>query len=329
MKRTLIAMYLFSSAILSSSAQEQDSIDSPRAFLNLGFAGIWCTNGEKTDETTNNISLSLIHGYSYNVYGFMLAPFATVRKSMHGLQTGMINLASDMKGVQAGFGNNADKLRGIQIGGFNGINQESGGLQIGLANSRKSGGIQIGLVNMAEHNNYPIGLINIIKDGDMYAGIMTDEMSNFTATFRSGGRYLYGIAGFGHSFASSLNQWILEGGIGIHTPIFNRLRIDTEISAALITKFYGRIYFGDQEEAERKAEEYNYKTATKYSFRIMPTYRFGKRIEVFGGPSLNYLQSHCMENERIFPSNYMWRKFTSSSLKQVYWGWTAGVQYKL
>lgn len=54
MKRTLIAMYLFSSAILSSSAQEQDSIDSPRAFLNLGFAGIWCTNGEKTDETTNN-----------------------------------------------------------------------------------------------------------------------------------------------------------------------------------------------------------------------------------------------------------------------------------
>ncbi|SHF33142.1 hypothetical protein [Dysgonomonas macrotermitis] len=330
MKRTVtLSLLILFAGINKGIAQKQDSINEPKSFVNLGFIGYWSTNGDDTDKTTNNISIALIYADIYRVNGLSISPFSKIEK-MNGLQLGVSQGAAEMNGVQIGVGNGAGRLKGIQIGMFNVIGEKSGGVQLGLVNSRKSGGLQIGFVNLADENDYPIGLVNIIKNGDMYVGLMTDEMSSATATFRSGGKYLYGIAGFGHNFASSLNHWILEGGIGVHVPVIpNRLRIDSEITATLITKFYGRIHWGDPEEAEKKAEEYNYKEASRYTVRILPTYRFGKRIELFGGPSLNYLQSHCMENTKIFPSNYMWRKFTSSSLKQIYWGWTIGVQYKL
>lgn len=332
MKRTVtVSLLILFTCINKSIAQEQDSIPipAPKSFINLGFIGLWSTNGDDTDKTTNNISIALIYSDVYRINGLSISPFSKIMK-MNGLQIGASQGASEMNGVQIGMGNGAGTLKGVQIGMFNTIGEKSGGVQLGIFNSRKSSGLQIGFVNFADENDYPIGLVNIIKNGDMYVGLMTDEMSSATATFRSGGKYLYGIVGFGYSFASSLNHWITEGGIGVHVPVIpNRLRIDSEITASMISKIYGRIHWGDPEEAEKKAEEYNYKQASRYTVRILPTYRFGKRIELFGGPSLNYLQSHCMENTKIFPSNYMWRKFTSSSLKQIYWGWTIGVQYKL
>lgn len=298
-----------------------------KKFFNLGLIGIVSTNGENTDITTNNISLSLTFNNSQHIYGFSFAPFNHVNSQMYGLQLGLLNGASETKGMQLGFTNGTEKLQGIQIGYINFINKESGGVQLGVMNSRKSSGLQVGLLNIADNNDYPIGFVNIIKNGSMHAGTTIDDMSFLTAAFRSGGRYLYGLAGIGYSFASSLNQFLAEGGIGVHRPVTSRFRIDTEVSATYISKTY--MYMGDPDKAKEKANGYNYKTAFRLSARMMPTYRMGRHIELFGGPSINYLQSQCMENERIFPAHYVWRKFTPTSLKQIHWGWTAGVQYKI
>jgi len=325
-KEYLLTFFFLFIFMVKGHSQDWGGQYERKRFFNLGLIGIWSTNGEYTNETTNNISISLIHGSSKNVYGFCLAPFSYIESSIHGLQVGLSNGAAKVRGMQIGFANGTGDLKGMQIGGFNFIEDGSGGIQLGFGNYRKSGGLQIGIVNIADHNDYPIGIINIIKEGHMNLGMSIDEMSNLMVTFRSGGKYMYGVAGVGYSFASSLNQFIFEGGIGAHVYISDRLRIDTEIVAASIGKLY--MYTGDSEEAERKAKDYDYKHAFRASIRFLPTYRFGKHIEVFGGPSLNYLQSQCLENEKIFPSNYMWRNFSSTSLTQMHWGWTAGVQYK-
>ncbi|MFT3994116.1 MAG: hypothetical protein QM660_07400 [Dysgonomonas sp.] len=312
--------------VLQNSAQEHDSIYRQKSFINFGLFGGLCTNGKKTIETTNNISLSLLHGSNRNVYGFAFAPFNYIESSMYGLQIGFNNAAfEEVRGIQIGFGNGTKNLKGTQIGGFN-LTEESHGIQLGFLNIQKSGGLQIGMINISHHNNYPIGFINIIKDGNMNAGMTIDEMSLVTTNFRSGGRYLYGIAGIGYSFASSLNHVVLEGGIGTHLHISDKFRIDTEISATHISKVYS--YMGSSEEAKETARNYDYKTASRFSLRLVPSARFGNHIEVSGGPTLNYLQSQCMDNKKIFPSHYMWRKFTKTSLRQVHWGWITGVQYK-
>lgn len=323
----LIISFLFA-FVLQNKAQVQDSIYEPKSFINLGLLGILCTNSEDTQETTNNISISLFHGSNKNVYGFVLAPINFIESSMYGLQIGLSNLATkEVRGIQIGFANGTQNLKGMQIGGLNATEQQSHGVQLGFFNMQKSGGLQIGMVNVADHNNYPIGIVNIIKDGDMNAGMTIDEMSIFTTNFRSGGRCLYGIAGIGYSFASSLNQVVFEGGLGAHLHISDRFRIDTEIAVTHLSKVYS--YFGDPEEAEERTKDYDFKTAFRLSVRLIPSIRLGKHIEIFGGPTINYLQSQCMENEKIFPSHYMWRKFTSTSLKQAHWGWIAGIQYKI
>lgn len=323
----ILAFILFFVFGMQNKAQAHDSISSRKSFFNLGVIGTLSTNGEYTGETTNNISISLIYGNNRNVYGFALAPFNYIESSMYGLQVGVSNVALEkVRGLQIGFTNTTGHLRGMQIGGLN-FKEQSGGVQLGLFNMQKSGGLQLGLANYAEHNDYPIGFVNIIKDGDMNAGMTIDEMSNLTATFRSGGRCLYGIAGAGYSFSSSLSHIVFEGGIGAHLHLFDRFRIDTEIAATYLTKTYS--YFGDPEEAEERTKDYDFKTAYRLSFRLLPSVRIGKHLELFGGPSINYLQSQCMENKKIFPSHYIWRKSTSTSLKQIHMGWLAGVQYKI
>ena len=328
MKKEYFVLFFFLFIfIIKGKAQGWGGSYERKSFFNLGLLGICSINGEYNEETTNNVSISLFHGSSKNVYGFALAPFNYIESSMHGLQIGISNGAMNkVRGVQIGFANGTANLKGVQVGVMNMIHSVSGGVQIGFGNYRKSDGLQIGVVNIADHNDYPIGIINIIKDGHMNVGMSVDDMSNLIMTFRSGSRYMYGVAGVGYSFASSLNQWIVEGGIGVHLRISAGLRLDTEITAASIGKVY--IYVGDTEEAEWRAKDYDYKNAFRASVRFLPVYRFGKHIEVFGGPSLNYLQSQCMDNERIFPSNYIWRKFSPYSLKQMHWGWTAGIQYR-
>lgn len=312
---------------IQSYAQEND-LPEEKTFVNVGLLGMLCTNGEGTHETMNNLSISPIHSMVGYIKGFSIAPFNHVSHNLAGLQMGLVNSVNKgVRGVQIGFTNGTTVINGLQIGGINFSEEKLDGAQIGFANIKKKGGMQIGALNIADHNDFPIGLVNIIKDGDMNAGITIDEMSLLMSTFRSGGKYLYGVAGVGYSFASSTNHIVFEGGFGAHLFNKKQFRLDTEITTAYLTKTY--IQTGDPDEVIEKAKDHDYKPAFRVSARLIPSVRIGKHFELFGGPTINYLQSRNMDNERIFPKHYSWRKFTSKSLKQIHWGWIAGVQYKI
>jgi len=315
--------------LLSTQNYAQDNdLPEEKSFVNIGLLGILCTNGEDTHETMNNLSISPIHSMVGYIKGFSIAPFNHVSHDLTGLQIGMVNSVNKkVQGAQIGIANSVNKeVRGVQIGLVNEATIMNG-VQIGFANIKKKGGMQIGALNIADHNDFPIGLVNIIKDGDMNPGITIDEMSLLMSTFRSGGKHLYGVAGVGYSFASSIDHIVFEGGFGAHLFNIKQFRLDTEITTAYLTKIY--VQTGEPEETKEKAKDYDYKAAFRVSVRLIPSIRIEKHFELFGGPTINYLQSHSMGNEHIFPKHYSWRKFTSKSLKQIHWGWIVGVQYKI
>lgn len=288
---------------------------------------MWSTNGEYFKETTNNVSVGLIHAGSGSVYGFSLAPFNNASISVQGAQLGGFNTTQKLSGVQLGFANSTTDINGVQFGFFNGT-EKSKGIQIGGFNYQKSGGVQIGLVNVSDDNKYPIGLINIVRNGDKNVGVYIDEMSNVMATFRSGGRYLYGIVGLGVSFSSSEHHFVIEGGVGGHLHLTKSIRIDTEIVVSSFSVPMTVRWGETEEEMEERKKDHDFREAFRISARIFPCIRFGKHIEMFGGPSVNYLHSNNVKNEKMFPSHYWRRNFKTSCFKQIHLGWIAGIQYR-
>lgn len=185
--RKILLLYLILS-FMPVQAEDTAFVDKKR-FLNLSVIGPISLNGYDQFETSNNLSIGLIHTGAKNVSGFALATFNYVDSIMEGLELGAFNYGRNLSGVQLGGFNTASNVNGLQLGGMNRTEILSG-LQIGIGNEADEiRGLQIGLINISKDNDYPIGLINIVKDGDMNAGVYTDEMSNVIATFRSGGRY--------------------------------------------------------------------------------------------------------------------------------------------
>ena len=313
-------------------------------------------------KATHNLTLNLLAGRTYNQYGLVIGILFNVvennaygvqiaglvnrvesqgkglavtavwnsYKSHTGVQIGGFNFAEKMRGLQIGFNNNSVDIQGAQIGFVN-ISESAQsfkGIQIGIINLRRSSGFQIGLCNVSANNQYPLGLVNIVKDGEMNLGFTYDEIGSITAQFRSGGRYLYGIVGLGYNVKSFSNHFVAQGGIGAHLSFSSKFRIDTELLAKMLTRTY--VYFGDnEEERKNRQKEFDFRQLTGYSLGIFPSFKLSEKIELFGGPTLNYLQTQTLENEKLFPSKYIWRDFNSTSLKQLYVGYSLGLKYIL
>ncbi|WP_291530018.1 LA_2272 family surface repeat-containing protein [Bacteroides sp. UBA939] len=303
------------------------SIDVTKNQYGLIVGTLW----NMAENNAYGVQISILGNYVRNQgKGLAIAGLMNIYESHTGVQIGGYSYAEKMKGLQLGLANNSVDMQGAQIGFVNGVDTAHTvrGVQIGLVNMSKSG-FQIGLCNVSEKNQYPLGLINIIKNGEMNVGLAYDEIGNVTAQFRSGSQYLYGIIGFGYNVKSPSGHILLQGGIGAHLNLSSRLRIDTELSAKHITRTF--LYSGDKddEEYKRKVKEFEFKALTKYSLGILPSYRLSEKIELFGGPTLSYLQTKTLENERLFPSRFIWRSFTSTSLKQLYIGYSVGLKYIL
>lgn len=340
MKKVIFSTILTLSATLFSFSQSSVSLDTinthpqkihdENKFFNIGLIGIRSSNGQNSENITNNLSIGIIHTYSNNIRGLAISPFNHVFSSMHGMQLGLINSANkEVKGVQLGFANQTGKLSGLQIGFGNEITTaKSQGVQIGMLNFQKHGAIQIGLLNHADHNNYPIGFINLIDSGFQEYGLSIDEMTNLTATARTGGKYTYGIVGAGYSFGSPHNQMIIEAGLGARIHLSNKFKIDTEISMAALTQ--PKIETERQrKKREERGEKLNFHTAQKFTFRILPNIKIGNTIKISAGPTLNDLYTHEASNEKLFPSKHLWRKFEGNNLKQLHIGWNLGIYYCL
>lgn len=356
----LIFLTLLLAAVVSAQEKQEQSHHSFFHMDVFDYKYYFCKECDFPNGT-HNLTLNLLGGMSKNEYGLVVGTLLNriennaygiqiaglynhvesqgkglaivgginYYKSHSGVQIGAFNHAKKMRGLQIGISNNTIDMQGVQMGFINDCDtsQTLKGAQVGVVNMGKSR-LQIGLCNISENNQYPVGFINIIKNGEMSVGLTYDEIGSVIAQFRSGSRYLYGIIGLGVNTQTSNNHLALQAGLGAHLTFSARFRIDMEVSASHLSRTFMYIG-GDGKKLDERKREFDFRTLAKYSVGLYPSLKLTNKIELFAGPTLNYLQTKRLKNKRLFPSHYIWKDFNSNSLKQLYIGYSIGVKYIL
>ena len=233
----------------------------------------------------NGIQVSGVYNYSGSGNGIAVAGVANMSKGSYiGLQlSGVTNIAGDVKGLQfAGVMNIAKNVKGVQFAT---------------------------ILNVAEESNFPIAFINIIKNGKMGVALSYDNMNNTMLSFRSGGKYTYGILGVGYNNkVNDGSNIVAEAGYGIHIPITNWFEINNEFKATSLG-------FS------------NDKVCYNASYLLAPSFTFLNHFNVFGGANFNYLYSNYVNSEDLLSSNCLWEKDNSDNKQRMFIGYQIGLQY--
>lgn len=346
MKRNII-IFTFLLFTLQLLAQEEK----PFSPFQFSFAYPLSTNGKDANEYTNGASVNLLVGVSNNENSFVLAGISNIiSKKATGVQlagfsnhignvgkglaiAGMTNITSaSYKGVQiSGVWNNSGNetigmmvggignmvkgsFDGLQIASFINIAKDIRGMQFaGFINkAKKVKGVQFAaLINIAEESNFPIGLINIIKNGEKGIALTYDLLGNTVISFRSGGKYTYGILGIGYNpKIKDGDKMVAEAGYGINVPINRWLQINNEIKVTSIGCMAD-----------------NTSSTNNIGYLLAPSFKLWKHYNFFGGASINYFISDSVGSENLLPNNYIWNKKKNKDLQRVYAGYQIGVQY--
>jgi len=224
---------------------------------------------------------------------------------------GFTNISTGNSGAQiAGFMNwTAKNVSAVQIGGFMNKAADVTGSQIaGFINiARKVKGVQLaGFINIADSSNYPIGIINIVKNGEKSIALTTNQNLTTMATFRSGGKVLYGIIGAGYNFKNKDEVYAFEAGLGAHFFQSEHFRLNAELIGGSLQNFKRGNYF-------------------KSTFQLMPSFRIGPNLEIFAGPSFNFVSTNTEEGKTL-QKHYVktWDK-KDNSLHGLFLGYTGGL----
>ena len=248
--------------------------------------------------------------------GVQLAGITNTTKGTYkGVQlAGITNIAKGTyKGVQLAGITNTTKgtYKGVQFAGLLNTSKDITGLQFaGLLNiAGKVRGVQFaGLLNIAEESDCPIGLVNIVKRGEMGIALTYDILGNGIVSFRSGGKYTYGIIGFGYNHKlSGDNKTVAEAGYGVHIPCYSWFQINNEFKVTSTAT--------------------SDKPFLNASYSLLPSFKIKKHYNIFGGASLNYSTTTEMDNQTLFPQNNLWKKYTDNRLQQLFIGYLVGIQY--
>lgn len=161
---------------------------------------------------------------------------------------------------------------------------------------------------MADSSDYPIGFLNLIKNGEKSISASIDDNQTLLLSFRSGGKFLYGILGIGYNVKNDKEVYAFEAGLGAHLLHYNTFRLNLELASTGLTRFKSEGTF-------------------KSSIRVLPAWRVSPRIELFGGPSLNLINADSEEGRDMVHS-YMrrWDSSSSNRFTGLYLGYIAGVQ---
>lgn len=282
-----------------------------------------------------------------NGYGIAVAGISnTVMQSYKGIQiAGVANYSSSGIGLQiAGVTNinnganvgaqissvaniNNGAAMGLQISGITNINNGSFiGLQLSsVANiagdvkgmqlsavmnkAKKVKGVQFAtLLNIAEESNFPMAFINIIKNGKMGIALTHDILNNKVVSFRSGGKYTYGILGFGfNKKITKDNKLVAEAGYGLLIPITKWLEINNELKATMTG-------LGSE-------------TSNNFGYFLSPSLTLLEHYNFFAGVSVNYFNSNSINSGTILPNNCFWSKDGNDYIHRMFVGYQIGVQY--
>ena len=263
----------------------------------------------------NGIQVSGVYNYSGSGNGIAVAGVANMSKgSYNGIQaSGVYNYSGSGNGIAvAGVANTSkDSYIGLQLSGVTNIAGDVKGLQFAaVANiAKKVKGVQFAtLLNIAEESNFPIAFINIIKNGKMGVALSYDMLNNTMLSFRSGGKYTYGILGVGYNnLVNDGSKVVAEAGYGIHIPINDWIEINNEFKAASLG-------FS------------NDKVCYNASYLLAPSFTFLNHYNVFGGASFNYLNTNYVNSNELMPKNYFWSKDGNYN-QRMYIGYQIGLQY--
>ena len=264
----------------------------------------------------NGIQVSGVYNYSGSGNGIAVAGVANMSKgSYNGIQvSGVYNYSGSGNGIAvAGVANTSkDAYIGLQLSGVANIAGDVKGLQFaGVMNIAKNvKGVQFAtILNVAEESDFPIAFINIIKNGKMGVALSYDNMNNTMLSFRSGGKYTYGILGVGYNNkVNDGSNIVAEAGYGIHIPITNCLEINNEFKATSLG-------FS------------NDKVCYNASYLLAPSFTFLNHFNVFGGANFNYLYSNYVNSDDLLPSNCLCEKDNSDNKQRMFIGYQIGLQY--
>ena len=264
----------------------------------------------------NGIQVSGVYNYSGSGNGIAVAGVANMSKgSYNGIQaSGVYNYSGSGNGIAvAGVANTSkDSYIGLQLSGVTNIAGDVKGLQFAaVANiAKKVKGVQFAtILNVAEESDFPIAFINIIKNGKMGVALSYDNMNNTMLSFRSGGKYTYGILGVGYNnLVNDGSKVVAEAGYGIHVPINDWIEINNEFKATSLG-------FS------------NDKVCYNASYLLAPSFTFLNHFNVFGGASFNYLYSNYVNSDDLLPSKCLWEKDNSDNKQRMFIGYQIGLQY--
>lgn len=327
MKKILVLML----CVFICSVSSAQTGENKKSVFQFSFVPPLSTNGLDAFQYTNQVSINLLAGISKNEKVFTLGGLSNIiLHDARGMQfAGLSNyVGNDGQGFQfaglanvnknqfsgfqfAGLVNTASEMRGFQFSGLANIAKDVQGFQFaGLINIAKNvkGAQFAGLINIAESSDCPIGLVNIIKNGEKSIAVTYDGIGNAVVSFRSGGKYTYGILGVGYNHKTRGNSFVTEGGLGAHIPVVSWFRINNELKVSSIG-----------------AANDNPVLNAGYSF--IPAFKIGKSFELFAGVSINYMETTDVNNRAVFPDQSLWKKYDASKLQQLYIGYQAGVQY--
>ena len=250
----------------------------------------------------SNIGLQIggIANYSGSTKGLMLGGIANITKDSNiGLQIG-------------GIVNYSGSAKGLMLGGISNISGDIIGFQFaGVMNVAKNvKGVQFAsIINIADDSDFPIAFINIIKNGKMGVSLSYDILNNTVLSFRSGGKYTYGILGVGYNAKVNDGSKIMaEAGYGIHIPVNHLFEINNEFKATSVG-------FS------------NDKTCYNFAYLLAPSVTFWNHYNIFGGVSFNYLNSDYEDSNDLLPKKYLWSKDTNDNAQRMYIGYQIGLQY--
>ena len=252
------------------------------------------------------------------VNGAQFAGFLNaVGGDMRGVQVaGFANVAKNLNGAQfAGFSNTAKNVSASQFAGFINVAKNVNGSQFaGFVNvAKKVKGAQIsGFINVAETSDCPIGIINIIKNGEKSVATTIDESQTAMLTFRSGGKHLYGIIGAGYNFKNEDEVYAFEAGFGAHFFQTKHFRLNLELTQSTLESFKYGEYF-------------------KSTLRMLPAVKVAPWLEIFGGPSFNFVTTNTVEGLALHPESdklviHTWQNNWSDFRQSLHIGYQAGLQ---
>src|SRR5690242_6161700 len=106
----------------------------------------------------------------------------------------------------------------------------------------------------------------------MFLGVTYDDNQSTIITLRSGSRKLYGVVGVGYNFKNSKEVIVVQYGLGAHLVARDNFRLNTEGTISHLNGTgHGRV--------------------VKTSLSVLPAVKIGRKVEIFAGPSINYVSS--------------------------------------